>query len=354
MSIIFPVAPYIVQRYNGNALMVTMLTVIYAGAQFFAAPAHRGDKMNNIRTKKTHKVEDQATVASQGHISSDFVISKDGTHIEYRQLGQGPGLVMLHGSMESAQSHMKLGEGLADVFTVYLPERRGHNLGIPFVDDYNMQKEVQDLEALLAKTASHNVFGVSTGGLVCLQAALTLRSIHKVALYEPALIVNGSASTAFLPRYEKEVAQAKIASALITGMKGAQMGSSVFNTMPRWLLELITTMTMKQEDRNAKEGDVTMRALAPTLHYDFQLVAQMAETLKNFQAIRAEVLLLGGSNSPAWLKMALDALEKTLQNARRIEFPGLDHGGSSDSSTTNRFGQPGAVVPELRKFFAEK
>jgi multidrug resistance protein len=39
MSILFPVAPYIVQRYSADALMVTMLTVIYAGAQFFAAPA---------------------------------------------------------------------------------------------------------------------------------------------------------------------------------------------------------------------------------------------------------------------------------------------------------------------------
>jgi MFS transporter, DHA1 family, tetracycline resistance protein len=39
MSIIFPVAPYLVQRYSSDALMVTMLTVIYAGAQFFAAPA---------------------------------------------------------------------------------------------------------------------------------------------------------------------------------------------------------------------------------------------------------------------------------------------------------------------------
>lgn len=39
MSILFPVAPYIVQRYSSEALMVTMMTVIYAGAQFFAAPA---------------------------------------------------------------------------------------------------------------------------------------------------------------------------------------------------------------------------------------------------------------------------------------------------------------------------
>jgi MFS transporter, DHA1 family, tetracycline resistance protein len=39
MSIMFPVAPYIVQRYSSQALMVTMVTVIYAGAQFFPAPA---------------------------------------------------------------------------------------------------------------------------------------------------------------------------------------------------------------------------------------------------------------------------------------------------------------------------
>ena len=39
MSLLFPVAPYIVQRYSDKALMVTMLTVIYAAAQFFAAPA---------------------------------------------------------------------------------------------------------------------------------------------------------------------------------------------------------------------------------------------------------------------------------------------------------------------------
>ena len=309
--------------------------------------------MNNIQNKKLYKVENQSTVTAQEHYTSAFVTSKDGTRIGYRQLGHGPGVVMLHGAMESAQSHMKLAEGLADVFTVYLPERRGHNLGIPFVKDYDVRKEVQDLEALLAKTGAHNVFGVSAGGLICLQAALTLPAIHKVALYEPALIVNSSASTAFLPRYDKEIVQGRVAAALITGMKGAQLGPRAFNAMPRWLLELITTMTMKQEEKKAEAGDVTMRMLAPTLHYDFQLVAQMAETLKNFQAIRAEVLLLGGSKSPAWLKAALDALAKTLPHAKRIEFPGLDHGGSSDISNTNRFGQSEVVAQELRQFFGE-
>jgi MFS transporter, DHA1 family, tetracycline resistance protein len=39
LTIIFPVAPYIVQRYSNDALKVTLLSVIYAGGQFFAAPA---------------------------------------------------------------------------------------------------------------------------------------------------------------------------------------------------------------------------------------------------------------------------------------------------------------------------
>jgi len=135
-------------------------------------------------------------------------------------------------------------------------------------------------------------------------------------------------------------------------MKGAKMGPAILNVMPRWLLESFTNKGMAQEDKTAKPSDVTMRALAPTLHYDFQLVAEMDNTLESFRAIHAEVLLLGGSKSPAYLKTALDALEKVLPRVQRIEFPGLDHGGSSDASNTNRGGHPEVVAQDLRRFFA--
>jgi MFS transporter, DHA1 family, tetracycline resistance protein len=39
ISILSPVAPFIVYRYSSDALMVTLLTAIYAAAQFFSAPA---------------------------------------------------------------------------------------------------------------------------------------------------------------------------------------------------------------------------------------------------------------------------------------------------------------------------
>ncbi|MFZ6030033.1 MAG: MFS transporter [Chloroflexota bacterium] len=38
LLIIAPVAPFIVRRYSDQAIMVTMMTVVYAAAQFFAAP----------------------------------------------------------------------------------------------------------------------------------------------------------------------------------------------------------------------------------------------------------------------------------------------------------------------------
>jgi hypothetical protein len=156
---------------------------------------------------------------------------------------------------------------------------------------------------------------------------------------------------AYLARFDQEMAQGKVAAALVTGMKGAQMGPPIFNIMPRWLLEALTNMMMKSEDKKAKGDDVTFRMLAPTLHYDFQLVVEMSDRLESFKTIRAEVLLLGGSKSPAYLKVALAALEKVVPNVKqRIEFAGLDHGGSG---TTERGGQPQRVAQELRRFLSK-
>ncbi len=308
--------------------------------------------MISSQTNKLSPIENVAIADRTDRLTTGYVTSKDGTRIEYLQLGQGPGVVMLHGAMESARSHLTLAKGLSNAFTVYLPERRGHQLGFPFVNEYSMQKEVDDLAALLDKTGARNIFGVSAGGLICLQAALALTSIDKVAVYEPALIVDGSPSVDFLPQYDREIAQGKTAAALVSGMMGAQLGPAVFNAIPRWLLELLTTMGMKQEEKKAKPGDITMRSLAPTLHYDFRLVAEMADSAEKFKALQKEVLLLGGDRSPAWLKNALDLLQKTLPHAERIEFPGLDHGGSSDISSTNRSGRPEVVAAALGQFFA--
>ncbi len=295
-------------------------------------------------------VKDQSIMAGAGHYVTGAVISKDGTTIGYRQLGRGPGLVVLHGAMESAQSHMQLAEALADAYTVYLPDRRGRGLSGPYGGSYGVRGDVDDMDALLSKTGAHYVFGVSSGAIIGLEAALTLPAIQKAAIFEPPLMVNGSTATAWLARFDREIAQGKVAAAMITGMKGAQMGPPLLNLMPRWLLERLTTTMMASEEKKAGGDDVTMRMLAPTLHYDFQLVIEMTGALESFRTLPADVLLLGGSKSPAYLRAALDALEKLLPHVTRVEFPGLGHEASGN---TDRRGQPERVAQELRRFFVE-
>jgi pimeloyl-ACP methyl ester carboxylesterase len=301
-----------------------------------------------MKTKTSVKI--LSTAASREHYITGSVTSQDGTTIGYRQYGHGPGIVLEQGGMGSAHNFMQLAGALADTFTVYVPDRRGRGLSGPFGKDYSIKKDVEDLDALFTKTGAHYLFGLSTGGLIALQAALTLPAIHKTAIFEPGLSVSGSTPLDWVTRYDKEMAQGKVAAALITGMKGPKMGPTAFRAMPYWLLKPLVNMMMASEDKKAKEDDVTMRMLAPTLHYDGQLLIEMSGTLESFRAMQAEVLLLGGSKSPAFQKMSLEALEKVLPHVTRVEFPGLGHAGPWN---TDRGGNPGRVAQELRRFFAE-
>jgi pimeloyl-ACP methyl ester carboxylesterase len=287
--------------------------------------------------------QDRSTTVTTGSVTS-----RDGTTIGYRRLGAGPGVVLLHGAMESGQSHRQLAEKLASSFTVYLPDRRGRGLSGPFGRDYSIEKEVDDLLALLAETGADQLLGVSSGALITLQAALTLPALRRVAIFEPPLLIDRQALAASLARFDEEIAQGRVAAALITGMHAAEMGPPIFNYIPRWPLEQLTNMAMASEDKNAAPDGVTMRMLAPTLHYDFQLIAEMEGSLESFAAIDTEVLLLGGSKSPAYLKTSVDGLQKVLRHATRVEFPGLDHGATGN---TDRRGKPELVAQTLREFF---
>lgn len=295
----------------------------------------------------------ESTAATTGVAGESFtthgVTSRDGTVIAYRQLGHGPGLVILHGAMETGLSHLELAEALADRFTVCLPDRRGRGLSGPVGPAYGMRREVEDVDALLTATGAHDILGVSAGALVALRAALELPAIRKAAIFEPPLSVNGSVRLDWIPLLDRELAEGRLDAALVTGMLGAQMGPAILRTLPRGLLELMTRQMMASEAKKAKPGDVTMRALAPTLRDDFQLVAEMADTLDDYHAIPAEILLLGGTKSPAYLQFAVESLAKSLPGARRVVFAGLDHGATGPRKMG---GKPELVARTLRDFFA--
>jgi pimeloyl-ACP methyl ester carboxylesterase len=254
--------------------------------------------------------------------------------------------------MQSSRSHLQMAAALADEFTVYLPDRRGRGMSGPYPADYNIQTEVEDLRAVMAAAGADMVFGVSASGLVALEAARIDAAIRKVAVYEPALLPAGTRHTRWLPRFDRELAEGKVSAALITSMIGLELAPPAMKVMPRWLLEALTTMVLRGEDKKAAPDTVTMRSLAPTLHYEGVLLNEMAGKLQTFADLSAEVLLLGGSKGLGFLRPALDGLAETLPNSRRVEFAGLDHGGSADVSKVNPKGNPELVAAELRSFFA--
>ncbi len=279
--------------------------------------------------------------------TTDFVTSKDGTTIGYRQLGHGPSVILVHGGMMASQNFMKLAASLSNEFTVYVPDRRGRGLSGSHGDNYSLAKECEDMQALINKTDAQNIFGLSSGAIVSLQVALTTPPIRKVALYEPPLsVVNSSSSpTSWVPRYDREIAQGKLGAAMVSVMKGTG-DSSLAGILPRFILVPLITLAIKAEAKEVKGDDVPLKALIPTMHYDPQLVAETEGKLENFKALRAQVLLLGGSKSQSYLKAALDGLSAVLPHAKRVEFPGLGHLAADND------GKPECVATELRCFFA--
>lgn len=314
------------------------------------------------------------------------VTSGDGTVVGFRQVGRGPGVILLHGGMQAAQNLMRLAGALADAFTVYVPDRRGRGLSGPPGEHYGIDAECADVDALARATGAASLFGLSSGAIIALQAGLVLPAIRRVAVYEPPLSVNHSTPRGWVARYDREIAAGRLGSAAITAIRGTRTAPLLLRLLPRVLLEVplnraarvgansaqartgsqlpgrsparqamlrvVLWPLRRAASKSASHGaatagpeDVMLRELVPTMHYDIQLVTETEGRLPAYSAIPAEVLLLGGSQSPAYLKTALDALAGVLPKARRIEFAGCGHLAPDNS------GQPERVASELRAFF---
>lgn len=275
--------------------------------------------------------------------SKGQVRSADGTTIGYRQCGHGPALILMHGGMLAAQHLMKLAAALADDFTVYVPDRRGRGLSGPYGDHFGMPREVEDLQALVAATGAARVFGLSTGGLVSMRTALTTPALEQVVLYEPPLSVDGSVPLNWMPRYERELADGRLAAALATVLQG--LGADpLFGRIPRSVL--VPFMAVGSRLQREPAGDeVPVEALIPTMGFDIQLIREMADTADDYGALDARVLLLNGGKSPAYFRVSLDALSAVLPDARRVVLPGLGHSGPEDD------GDPQRVADAVRDFF---
>ena len=261
-------------------------------------------------------------------------------------MGKGPGVILLHGGLQSSQNFMRLGAALADSFTVYIPDRRGRGLSGSFKPGYCMQTEVDDLALLIKTTSARNVFALSSGALIALQAALSTDGISRLALYEPPLAIDGMPSAGgWIPRYETALAEGDLAAAFVAILKGTG-DRELMTSLPDFILVPMFALAMRLRSAPDTSNAPSLKTLIPTMHYDGMLISEMAGRLDLFRQMQTETLLLRGTRSIGYLIAAVDALSAVLPRARRVVLSEAGHLAADDSGTPLR------VAEELRRFFA--
>src|SRR6266567_974840 len=117
------------------------------------------------------------------------VMSKDGTAIAFDRSGKGPAVMLVGGAFQHRAIDpptAQLAALLAQHFTVFHYDRRGRGESGD-TQPYAVEREVEDLEALIHEAGgggSAFVFGMSSGGVLALEAAARGLAITKLAAYE--------------------------------------------------------------------------------------------------------------------------------------------------------------------------
>ncbi|MFG3510009.1 alpha/beta fold hydrolase [Streptomyces sp. NPDC047821] len=118
------------------------------------------------------------------------VYSADGTVIAYEAQGSGPAVVLVGGAFMTRADSSELAGLLAERFTVITYDRRGRG-DSGDAPTYDVQREVEDLDALIAHAGGEAmVFGMSSGAVLALEATARGSAVTRLALYEPPFITD--------------------------------------------------------------------------------------------------------------------------------------------------------------------
>lgn len=263
----------------------------------------------------------------------------DGTQLGIHSTGAGPGLVVLHGAMQSGMSQSDLAELLGTQFRVHLLDRRGRAASGPLPSSPSTAQEVDDVRAVLRATGATRLFGVSSGAIVAGRVALVDTAVERVALFEPPLSVGGSLNVALASQVETELDRNDLPRAMGLAMKAAEMGPPWMFGLPVGVLALASRSMLRTPET---------RRLAEALRADFAVVSENAERAGDFAALTQPTLLIDGTATRPYLRLAVETLTKTIPGARRVSLDKQWH-----SATGNRAdrGHPEVVAPPLIDFF---
>ena len=256
-----------------------------------------------------------------------YVTSKDGTLIAYEKIGQGPALVIVGGVLGDRSQQAGLAQLLAEHFTVYNIDRRGHGES-GFTAPYAVECEIEDIDAMLSEAGeSAFVYGTSGLGMLSLEAAARglAPKMKKLAVWEPPYFLEGARPP--LPQDYREQLEKMLAEDRRGDMIELWMTKAI--GMPA---EFVSQM------RHAPFWPA-QEAFAHTLVYDAILTGDFSLPKERIAKATVETLVMDGGTTP-WLSQAAQVVAETLPHAHRQTIAGQPHNVADE-----------AMAPVLIEYF---
>ncbi|WNQ11927.1 alpha/beta hydrolase [Paenibacillus aurantius] len=267
----------------------------------------------------------------------ETAVSKDGTTIGYQSLGEGPGVLVIHGALSTSEHFSRFGAELAGAYRVHLIDRRGRGRSGPQGEAYGMAKEIEDTAAVQQATGAEYVFGHSYGGLVALETARTLGLFRKIAVYEPGVsLTSEPGAWDWLASYEKALRNQDDRGAFASFVQGT--GHSPLSRLPLWYANLMLRLFV----RGARWDE--MKKLLPQNLREHREVQRLEGAYAGYQTVDAHTLLAYGGKSPSFVADTIRTLHTTLPHAEMLELPDLEHLSPENQQ------EPVAVARQVQRF----
>lgn len=245
-------------------------------------------------------------------------ISADGTQISVTSLGNGPGIVILHGAGISGHEYRRLASRFASAgFSAHLYNRRGRKGTAALTGRETAQTDMDDLAAVLEATESTRIFGHSGGGFVAMQAGLHLPVTH-IGVYDPAVaIAECDFPRDFLGPFEEALAGE-------TARAVALMGRDINREEALARLPLGLQVQMMRAFLHTPIG-ARMGELLPTVGPELHRILDAEGPATAYSHTRAAVLVARGERSASYFGPICDALAEAIPNARTVVLPNARH-----------------------------
>ncbi|MFL5589877.1 MAG: alpha/beta fold hydrolase [Ktedonobacteraceae bacterium] len=259
------------------------------------------------------------------------VMSKDGTVIAFDRSGEGPAVILVGGAFQYRAIDpptAQLAERLASHFTVFHYDRRGRGASLD-TQPYAVEREVEDLAALIKEAGGQAaVFGMSSGGVLALEAAKSGLAITELALYEPPFNAGDESGRKASENYTRQL------TALLTE---GRRGDAVALAMTTWGAPAEAIVGMRQTSIWP-----LFESVAPTLAYDNAIMGDGSVPTERLASITVPTLVIDGGASPAFMQNAAQVVAHALSNAQHRTLEGQTHDVA-----------PEALAPVLVEFFAK-